>query len=55
MVAAAGPDADGVQPGDAVAVFLPELGGYAEQVLARYWVKVPGGQPAGRRGAAGLR
>ena len=42
MVAAAGPDADGVQPGDAVAVFLPELGGYAEQVLARYWVKVPG-------------
>jgi NADPH:quinone reductase-like Zn-dependent oxidoreductase len=42
VVEAAGSGAGGVQPGDAVAVFLPELGGYAEQVLARYWVKVPG-------------
>jgi NADPH:quinone reductase-like Zn-dependent oxidoreductase len=42
VVDAAGSSAGGVQPGDAVAVFLPELGGYAEQVLARYWVKVPG-------------
>jgi NADPH:quinone reductase-like Zn-dependent oxidoreductase len=41
VVDAAGPDVDDVRPGDAVAVFLPELGGYAGQVLARYWVKVP--------------
>ncbi|HEY2281423.1 MAG TPA: NADP-dependent oxidoreductase [Streptosporangiaceae bacterium] len=42
VVDAAGPGVGDVQPGDAVAVFLPELGGYAEQVLARYWVRVPG-------------
>jgi NADPH:quinone reductase-like Zn-dependent oxidoreductase len=41
IVDAAGPGVDDVRPGDAVAVFLPELGGYAGQVLARYWVKVP--------------
>jgi NADPH:quinone reductase-like Zn-dependent oxidoreductase len=41
VVDAVGPSADDVQPGDAVAVFLPELGGYAGQVLARYWVRVP--------------
>ena len=41
IVDAAGPGVDDVQPGDAVAVFLPELGGYAGLVLARYWVKVP--------------
>ena len=52
VVAAAGPDAGDVQPGDAVAVFLPELGGYAEQVLARYWVKVPG--PVSPQDAAAL-
>ncbi|MEZ0447217.1 quinone oxidoreductase family protein [Cellulomonas sp. ICMP 17802] len=32
-----------VRPGDAVAAFLPELGGYAEQVLARHWVRIPDG------------
>ena len=41
IVDAAGPGVDDVRPGDAVAVFLPELGGYAAQVLARYWVRVP--------------
>ncbi|WP_460305562.1 NADP-dependent oxidoreductase [Actinocorallia aurea] len=30
-----------VRPGDPVAVFLPDLGGYAAQVLARHWVRVP--------------
>jgi NADPH:quinone reductase-like Zn-dependent oxidoreductase len=40
-VDAVGPDLAGVQPGDRVAVFLPELGGYAGQVLARYWATVP--------------
>jgi NADPH:quinone reductase-like Zn-dependent oxidoreductase len=43
VVDAVGPSADGVQAGDAVAVFLPEIGGYAGQVLARYWVRVPEG------------
>jgi NADPH:quinone reductase-like Zn-dependent oxidoreductase len=41
MVEAAGADVDDVQPGDPVAVFLPGLGGYAEQVLAAYWVRKP--------------
>lgn len=41
VVDAAGPAVDDVGPGDRVAVFLPELGGYAEQVLARYWVPAP--------------
>ncbi|BEP15265.1 NADP-dependent oxidoreductase [Acidothermaceae bacterium B102] len=30
-----------VRPGDNVAAFLPELGGYARQTLARYWVRRP--------------
>src|ERR1700761_2624549 len=41
VVDAVGPSVAGLEPGDAVAVFLPELGGYAGQVLARYWVRVP--------------
>ena len=41
VVDTVGPSVDDVQPGDPVAVFLPELGGYAGQVLARYWVRVP--------------
>jgi NADPH:quinone reductase-like Zn-dependent oxidoreductase len=40
-VDAAGTGVTSVRTGDAVAVYLPELGGYAGQVLARYWVKVP--------------
>jgi NADPH:quinone reductase-like Zn-dependent oxidoreductase len=40
-VDAAGPGVTDVRPGDAVAAFLPELGGYAGHVLARYWVRVP--------------
>ncbi|GAA4617892.1 hypothetical protein GCM10023195_80060 [Actinoallomurus liliacearum] len=40
MVDAVGPSVSDVRPGDTVAVFLPELGGYAGQVLARYWVRV---------------
>ena len=52
VVDAAGSSVTGVQPGDAVALFLPELGGYAEQVLARYWVKVPG--PVSPQDAAAL-
>lgn len=43
IVEAAGPAVDDVRPGDPVAVFLPELGGYAGQVLARYWTAVPEG------------
>jgi NADPH:quinone reductase-like Zn-dependent oxidoreductase len=42
LVDAIGPGVDDVQPGDSVAVYLAELGGYAGQVLARYWVRVPG-------------
>lgn len=42
-VAAVGGDVADVRPGDRVAAFLPELGGYAEQVLARHWVRVPDG------------
>jgi NADPH:quinone reductase-like Zn-dependent oxidoreductase len=42
VVDAVGPAVSDVRPGDRVAVFLPELGGYAGQVLARYWVRVPG-------------
>jgi NADPH:quinone reductase-like Zn-dependent oxidoreductase len=41
VVDAAGQDVGDVGPGERVAVFLPELGGYAGQVLARYWVKLP--------------
>ena len=41
VVEAAGAGVDDVQPGDPVAVFLPGLGGYAEQVLAAYWVRKP--------------
>jgi len=51
-VDAVGPDVDDVRPGDRVAVFLPELGGYAGQVLARYWVAVP--QSVSARDAAAL-
>lgn len=43
VVEAVGPAVDDVRPGDPVAVFLPELGGYAGQVLARYWTAVPDG------------
>jgi len=42
VVEAAGAGVEDVQPGDPVAVFLPGLGGYAEQVLATYWVRKPG-------------
>jgi NADPH:quinone reductase-like Zn-dependent oxidoreductase len=52
LVDAVGPAVEGVQPGDRVAVFLPELGGYAEQVLARYWVPVP--EPVSGQDAAAL-
>ena len=41
VVEAAGAGVDDVRPGDAVAVLLPELGAYAEQVLATYWVRKP--------------
>jgi NADPH:quinone reductase-like Zn-dependent oxidoreductase len=56
VVDAVGPSVDDVQPGDAVAVFLPELGGYAGQVLARHWVRVPaavGGADAAALPASG--
>src|ERR1700761_7007785 len=36
-VDAAGPEAGDVRPGDRVAVFLPEVGGYRRQLLARSW------------------
>jgi NADPH:quinone reductase-like Zn-dependent oxidoreductase len=52
VVEAAGQGVDDVRPGDRVAVFLPELGGYAGQVLARYWVKVPA--PVSDQDAAAL-
>lgn len=51
-VGAVGPAVEGVQPGDRVAAFLPELGGYAGQVLARYWVPVP--EPVSGQDAAAL-
>jgi NADPH:quinone reductase-like Zn-dependent oxidoreductase len=41
VVSAVGSGVSDVRPGDPVAAFLPELGGYAEQVLARYWVRRP--------------
>jgi NADPH:quinone reductase-like Zn-dependent oxidoreductase len=41
VVAATGEGVSEVRPGDAVVAFLPELGGYSEQVLARYWVPRP--------------
>lgn len=40
-VRAAGPDVSDVQPGASVVAFLPELGGYSEQVLARHWAPRP--------------
>jgi NADPH:quinone reductase-like Zn-dependent oxidoreductase len=43
VVEAVGAGVEDVRPGDAVAAFLPELGGYARQVLARYWVRRPDG------------
>ncbi|MCO5970103.1 NADP-dependent oxidoreductase [Actinoallomurus soli] len=52
VVDAVGPSVSDVRPGDPVAVFLPELGGYAGQVLARYWVRVP--QSVGAQDAAAL-
>jgi NADPH:quinone reductase-like Zn-dependent oxidoreductase len=52
VVDAIGPSVNDVQPGDRVAVFLPELGGYAGQVLARYWVRVP--EPVSAQDAAAL-
>jgi len=52
VVDAVGPSVNDVQPGDPVAVFLPELGGYAGQVLARYWVRVP--RPVSAQDAAAL-
>lgn len=51
-VAAVGEGVVGVSPGDSVAAFLPELGGYAGQVLARYWVRTPDG--VSPRDAAGM-
>jgi NADPH:quinone reductase-like Zn-dependent oxidoreductase len=38
VVDAVGTDVSDVSPGDDVAVFLPGLGGYAEHVLADFWV-----------------
>ncbi|GAA4361903.1 NADP-dependent oxidoreductase [Actinomadura verrucosospora] len=52
VVDAVGSSVIDVRPGDAVAVFLPELGGYAGQVLARYWVRVP--RSVGAQAAAAL-
>ena len=43
VVLAIGDGVSDVRPGDSVVAFLPELGGYAEQVLARYWVRRPDG------------
>ena len=42
-VVAVGAGVSDVGPGDDVAVFLPELGGYSTQVLARHWVRRPDG------------
>ncbi|MEV5705382.1 hypothetical protein [Actinoallomurus sp. NPDC052274] len=52
VVDAVGSSVSDVRPGDAVAVFLPELGGYAGQMLARYWVRVA--QSASAQDAAAL-
>ncbi len=41
VVDAAGAGVTDVTPGDEVAVFLPGLGGYAEQVVADHWVVKP--------------
>ena len=41
VVDAVGSAVTDVSPGDEVAVFLPGLGGYAELVLADYWVRKP--------------
>jgi len=41
VVDAVGPQVTDVGPGDEVAVCLPGLGGYAEQVVADYWVRKP--------------
>jgi NADPH:quinone reductase-like Zn-dependent oxidoreductase len=41
MVDAVGSSITDVSPGDEVAAFLPGLGGYAELVLADYWVRKP--------------
>lgn len=51
-VDAVGSSVDDVRVGDPVAVFLPGLGGYAVQVLARYWVRVP--EQVGMQDAAAL-
>ena len=45
-MSAVGPGVSDVAPGDPVAAFLPELGGYSEQVLARHWVRRPDGVDA---------
>ncbi|WP_328615067.1 NADP-dependent oxidoreductase [Amycolatopsis sp. NBC_00355] len=41
VVDAVGPGVDDVAPGDDVAASLPGLGGYAEYVVADYWVRKP--------------
>lgn len=41
VVREVGPGVPDLQPGAAVVAFLPELGGYSEQVLARYWTQRP--------------
>ena len=41
VVDAVGSAVTDVSTGDEVAVFLPGLGGYAELVLADYWVRKP--------------
>lgn len=41
VVIAVGDDVSEVRPGDSVVAFLPELGGYSERVLARYWTRRP--------------
>ncbi len=41
VVDAVGDGVTDVAPGDEVAVFLPGLGGYAEHVLANFWVTKP--------------
>ncbi|MFC8733481.1 NADP-dependent oxidoreductase [Luteimicrobium sp. NPDC057192] len=40
-VESVGSGVDDVAPGDDVAVFLPGLGGYAELVIAEFWVRKP--------------
>ena len=53
VVDAAGSAVTDVSTGDEVAVFLPRLGGYAELVLADYWVRKPRiGRLGRRRGVA---